>query len=476
MFRPLKPYQLTIDIVFAALCVLIRTTLGYEDVIAIFVVLGMGTALALRRLSPGLALGVAWFVVTVQMFGNGNPDLANFAILPVLFATAAYGTNLVKWLGLISSGVGALVGTLYIVIGRFFYGNGSVGLDAVYDLVRQLPAAVSIGLVGFFSALAVLGLSWTLGLLVRTRRTARQSRAAQAAAEAEHADAEREVGIEQERTRIARDMHDVVAHSLAVVIAQADGARYARHSDPDAVDEALTTIAGTAREALGDVRLLLGQLRHSQGEAPRPVLADLERLIEQMRASGLIVTREEFGDPLLVGTGQQLAVYRIVQEALTNALRHGDKSKDVVVRFDWTPDVLRVSVRNTIRIATGEIPSRAGHGLDGMRERAVLSGGTLVAESTGDEFVVTAVLPIQAATAQMAIVTGIGRPSEFPPPAPETAVNPYLAAGYAAPTAVYRPLGTYPDPETTGSATMTYPTQTAAGEQAAVDDQTGGTR
>jgi len=462
MFRPLKPYQLTIDIVFAVLCVVVRTTLGYESVLIVFVVLGMAASLAIRRLSPGIAIGLAWFVVIVQMFGQARPDLANFAILPVLFATSAYGSNVVKWIGLISSGVGALVGTLYIVIGNFFYGNGSVGLDAVYDLVRQLPTAISIGLVGFFSALAVLGLSWTLGLLTRTRRNARSSRLAQEAAEQEHAEAEREVGIEQERTRIARDMHDVVAHSLAVVIAQADGARYARHADPAAVDEALTTIATTAREALGDVRLLLGQLRHSQGEAPRPVLADLERLFDQMRASGLLVRREEVGEPLLVGTGQQLAVYRIVQEALTNALRHGDKAKDVVVNFDWTPDVLRISVRNTIRIATGEIPSpsRAGHGLDGMRERAILSGGTLVAESKDDEFVVTAVLPIQAATAQMAVVTGLAKPAD------ETtaSASPYLAAGYTKPTPNYRPFGTYPDPlssdpalPTNGTSSMTNP-------------------
>ena len=393
MFRPLKPYQLTIDIVFAVLCVVVRTTLGYESVLIVFVVLGMAASLAIRRLSPGIAIGLAWFVVIVQMFGQARPDLANFAILPVLFATSAYGSNVVKWIGLISSGVGALVGTLYIVIGNFFYGNGSVGLDAVYDLVRQLPTAISIGLVGFFSALAVLGLSWTLGLLTRTRRNARSSRLAQEAAEQEHAEAEREVGIEQERTRIARDMHDVVAHSLAVVIAQADGARYARAHDPEAVDEALVAISTTARDALGDVRLLLGQLRHSQGQGPQPVLADLDRLLDQLRASGLTIDYEQHGDARPLGTAHELSIYRIIQEAITNALRHGDRAAPVALRFDWLADRVDLTITNGIDVPTTTAELHIGHGLAGMTERAALVGGSLRAAPDGSRFVVSATLP-----------------------------------------------------------------------------------
>ena len=195
-----------------------------------------------------------------------------------------------------------------------------------------------------------------------------------------------------------------------------------------------------------------------------------------MRAAGLSVRREESGEPLLVGTGQQLAVYRIVQEALTNALRHGDKTRDVVVRFDWTPEILHVTVRNIIRIATGEIPSRAGHGLDGMRERAILTGGTLVAESKGDEFIVTAVLPIQAATAQVAIVTGLTKTQEFPPPAPGTGVTPRPSAGYRVPQN-FRPLGTYPDPtpQTNGSSSMTTPSAATTVSTDTVSTDTVGT-
>ena len=409
MFRPLKSSQLTTDIVLAALCVLLRTVFGFESVLFIFVVLGMAASLAIRRLSPGLALALVWFTVIVQMFGMGRPDLANLAILPVLFATAAYGGKIVKWLGLASAGAGALVGTVYIVLSGYL---GTLGTGNIAEIAQRIPQLLSLSIIGFLSALAVFGLSWTLGLLVQTWRSARDSRAAQAAAEAEQADAEREVGIEQERTRIARDMHDVVAHSLAVVIAQADGARYARHTDPDSVDEALTTIASTAREALGDVRILLGQLRHSDGQGPQPLLADLDRLIDQMRASGLGVQREEVGAPLAVGTGQQLAVYRIVQEALTNALRHGDTAEDVVVRFAWTTDVLTVTVANLIGSRPAEPAVRAGHGLDGMRERAILAGGSLSTGERAGYFVVTATLPVLATST--ASITVMKRPAPEP--------------------------------------------------------------
>src|SRR5690606_25299861 len=129
---------------------------------------------------------------------------------------------------------------------------------------------------------AMFGLSWTLGLLARTRRTARESRQAQERAEFEEAQARQDVIVEQERNRIARDMHDVVAHSLAVVIAQADGARYAQASDPDATSAALTTISNTAQEPLSHVRILLGQFRHRHGGSLQPVRDDRDRLIEQM--------------------------------------------------------------------------------------------------------------------------------------------------------------------------------------------------
>lgn len=383
----MSPTQLTVDIGIAAGCLLLRTWIGWDGAAMMFVVLAMAAALAIRRLSPGLALVVAWVGAIVQVLALLNPDVSNLAILPVLYATARYGERTVKWAGLASAGIGALLAAGYLVVrGIFGYANG-IGPKIPGEALQSATYSSAF----LFAALAVFGLSWTLGLLAKTWRTARDSRRSQVAAE-------RTVVVEQERNRIARDMHDVVAHSLAVVIAQADGARYARAKDPGAVDEALTTISTTAREALADVRLLLGQLRHNQEAGPQPVLADLARLFEQLRASGLVIAVETSGEPITLPIGQQLAVYRIVQEALTNALRHGDTGEQVLVRLDWAPDALELTVSNALRPAA-PVAEHIGHGIVGMRERALLVGGTLTATPADGSFVVRAAVPVPSGVA-----------------------------------------------------------------------------
>jgi signal transduction histidine kinase len=192
-------------------------------------------------------------------------------------------------------------------------------------------------------------------------------------------------------------MHDVVAHSLAVVIAQADGARYAAATDAAATSDALATISTTARAALTDVRLLLTQLRHSQAEGPQPTLADLDELFARMRAAGLVL--DVVVDPTPPGEppgAVQLAVYRIMQEALTNALRHGIGPR-VRVQLGWFADRVVLSVRNARSTASAASASPAsGHGLIGMRERAQLVGGSLTAGAEYGEFTVRATLPIGA--------------------------------------------------------------------------------
>ena len=359
----------------------------------ILVTVGFTIAVALRRMSPAVALAIAWFAAIAQMTSGLGVQFSDVGVLIVLYATAAYGDRVVRWSGLISAGVGAVVAALYLSV--------SSALDAGYfNLVSSRIVALALQFAFLFVVSAtVLGLSWVLGLLMRTWRTAIASRRAQAEAEVERLRAQEDVVVEQERTRIARDMHDVVAHSLAVVIAQADGARYARATDPDAVDQALTTIASTAREALGDVRLLLGELRHAETEGPQPSLADLDRLVDQLRAAGLPVEFSRAGEEVALGSAHQIAAYRIVQEALTNALRHGDTTRTATVDLDGEPKGVTITVTNALRHdhATDGPAQRIGHGLPGMRERAVLSGGWLRAEPRDDRFVVTAFLPVPAA-------------------------------------------------------------------------------
>ncbi|QAY60196.1 sensor histidine kinase [Microbacterium protaetiae] len=385
MFRRLLTYQIVIDAVVAVLFALVA--LPFEIGIgqgtpanagvSVLVCVLFGVALAARRISPPLALGLAWAGAIVQMGFGRSPGFVDLAVFAVLYTAAAYGTRLLFWAGFGSALLGAVVATAYVYI---VLSAGSVSLS-------ELPIAVAVLIAATFALL----LAWTVGALARTGRRARSGRLAQRRAEAEAA-------IEQERTRIARDMHDVVAHSLAVVIAQADGARYAAASDPAAQTAALGTISSTARSALADVRLLLAQLRHTQEDGPQPTVADLEPLFGQMRAAGLdlrvtIDPAPRSEAPAAV----QLAVYRILQEALTNALRHGANDTPVEVGLAWHPTLVEVTVRNTVRAVEAPTESR-GHGMIGMRERALLVGGTLDAGAEAGRFVVRARIPVSEAT------------------------------------------------------------------------------
>ncbi len=343
--------------------------------IAVTVLLSM--ALALRRLAPGLALAVAWGGAVVQMTTGQIPSFVDLAILCVLYATSAYGSRRVMWWGLGSAIAGAVVVTGYLVIGPF-------------DVQGSDPwTPASIVTVVAVATLFALLLAWTVGALVRTARRAQADRAAQELAQAQAA-------AEQHRARIARDMHDIVAHSLAVIVAQADGGRYAGASDPRAANAALTTIASTARVALTDVRLLLTQLRHRESEGPQPTLADLDVLVAQVRDAGADLTVDIDPAPASAPPAAvQLAVYRIVQEALTNAMRHG-AGGPVDVLISWHPDRVDLEVSNAVR--AGALPAADGHGIIGMRERAHLVGGTLTTGPRDGQFVVSASLVVAELT------------------------------------------------------------------------------
>jgi signal transduction histidine kinase len=284
----------------------------------------------------------------------------------------------VKWLGLVSAGVGALIATSYLAVVKPLFDQAAPIGDNGWSLL------FTAGFL-FVASIAVLVLAWTTGLLVRSVRDTREVRRREDAANRERELVAYRYVVEQERNRIARDMHDVVAHSLAVVIAQSDGARFAARARPDAAVEALETIAGVARGALGDVRLLLAELRHDEAGAPQPVLDDLDELLAQVRAAGLDLRFTESGDRLPLGTGHQIAVYRIVQEGLTNALRHGDVSAPVELEFAWDAGGVVVTLVNARRADVPAPDSHAfRHGIPGMRERAQLTGGTLRAEAGDD--------------------------------------------------------------------------------------------
>jgi signal transduction histidine kinase len=184
----------------------------------------------------------------------------------------------------------------------------------------------------------------------------------------------------EERARIAREMHDSVAHHLTVIVALSDGALRAITRAPDKAADAIQDVSGTARQALAETRQLLGVLRADSGQElrqPLPGLADLDDLLSRVRAAGLPVRYERAG----AGTGTdpppsiQLAVFRLVQEALTNTMKHGGPRASAAVRLQLNPAEVRVEVEDD---GTGGIAEpAAGGGLTGMRERISASGGEL---------------------------------------------------------------------------------------------------
>jgi signal transduction histidine kinase len=231
------------------------------------------------------------------------------------------------------------------------------------------PDGINIAGVVFFGL--VVGAPWVAGRAIRHRRLNEER------LEQEKADAE--AAIVEERTRIARELHDVVAHGISVMVLQARGGRRVIADDPGKAREAFDVIESTGHQALEEMRRLLGMLRASDEElalAPQPSLDQLDTLVEQVRSAGLPVEVAVEGEPGQLPPGVDLSAYRIVQEALTNALKHaGPARARVTVRYG--EDELELEIADD-GDGTGE-GKGSGHGLIGMRERVSVYGGDLQA-------------------------------------------------------------------------------------------------
>lgn len=354
------------------------------------VAVAAGVGIALHRRQPHWALatlfpmGGALLLALVTSYAFAPLTVLAGAV--VVFGASAYGMSAARWTALGMSIVTAA--TLFFVITT--NSDNYVGDYLGYILGRALWLLLS-------AVIALL--PWLLGELVRSIRNRRALSATVTAVSTQRDAALTRADLEAERTRVARDVHDIIAHSLTVVIAQADGARYATAGDSPAAADAFETIAQTARDALGEVRVLLTELRHTQETGPQPGVGDIDSLLAAMRDSGLALEFTEFGTRAALTDTRALALYRILQEALTNALRHGDGS--ATVELEWGAAAVDLTVTNRSSDATQEAAatpaaeSHSGHGIDGMRERAALAGGELVIHS-GELFRVRARLPLSS--------------------------------------------------------------------------------
>ena len=370
-------------------------------------------AAAVCRTRPGL--GVALMAVLAVAHMPFTPVvLGDVLTFYAMFCAVAYGRPVVHALGIVAGVLGALVQSAYWGI-----------------IVSIPPSSSPLEGIILFGALLVTGLItvtavWALANLQRARLQKQRL----VADRAEQAEREREqrtaLAVAAERSRIAREMHDVVAHSLSVIIAQADGGRYVATVRPEQAVDVLTTIGDTGRAALADMRSLLGVLRQddetSYGPQPGPEM--LEELVDRVRATGLDVDLRVDAPlddlPRTVGT----SVFRLVQEALTNVLKHAGPRAAASVHLRRTAAGLEIEVLDD---GQGVDPDSdgAGHGITGMRERMSVLGGTLRAGPLpGHGYRVIASIPLTAPPAAGApsappLATGTSPdPAASVPPAP----------------------------------------------------------
>jgi signal transduction histidine kinase len=259
---------------------------------------------------------------------------------------------------------------------------------------------------GVFLMLGTTTAAVALGLAVRTRGAylaALEDRAARLEIER---DQRVRLAAAAERSRVAREMHDIIGHNLAVMVGLADGGAVLAASRGEQGAEPLRAIGDTGRQALAELRRLLGVLREEPRDAelnPQPVLADIDSLLKRVRTAGLNVTYQTAGDLNSVGRGAQLAVYRIVQEALTNTLKHAGTAATAEVSVSVEGDEVRVRVADTGPSAGAQRPDEAGHGLVGIRERAGLYDGEVtIGPGPGGGWLVDVLLHTRAARFVMA--------------------------------------------------------------------------
>ncbi|MFJ8658595.1 sensor histidine kinase [Streptomyces sp. NPDC093795] len=319
-------------------------------------VLSLGLTLPLywRRRHPTAALAVMACAALVSDASGAFLQASYLQLLPVFHIALIRPPRALLWcLGLVATP---------LVTGALRFSR------EVWDQ-RVIPALWAYALVALLGIAVRARRDYTAGLVDRARRL-----------EIER-DQEVRLAAAAERTRIAREMHDIIGHNLSVITGLADGGRYAATKNPERAAQALDAIGTTSREALGELRRLLGVLRDDEEAAvrdPQPTLADLDALITGVRNAGLPVRFDLRDEPAAqpLAPGAQLTVYRVVQEALTNTLKHAGEGARATVLLTYTPTEVRAEVTDTGTAKQPPSPGQ-GQGLTGMRERAALYDGTL---------------------------------------------------------------------------------------------------
>ncbi|HEV7186483.1 MAG TPA: histidine kinase [Blastococcus sp.] len=366
----------------------------WVDAVLAAVVLALGVV----ELAVGEVRGPYWATVpSVLLFAvpllwrRQFPWTALLVVFGTIFGLHLTGASQYNYLASVASAL--------LVMATF---AGAVELrEAIAGLVLAAAALVVSALVGVSGVIWGVGLlvgAWVAGRLLRARRLLIEE-LARTSEELRHSrEAHAQAAVAAERTRIARELHDVIAHSVGVMVVQAGAAERMIPLDPDRAVAAAQSVQDCGRQALADLRNLLGLLRSAEGDddagalSPQPGLDDVPALLDRLEVAGLSVRLDRSGTPRPLAPGVDLAAFRIVQEALTNVLKHAAApAASMTVRY--ADDGVDIEVVNTVNPRPPR--SGTGHGLVGMRERTAVHGGTFEAGPRDDgEFAVSVHLPV----------------------------------------------------------------------------------
>ncbi|MFE3552506.1 sensor histidine kinase [Streptomyces kronopolitis] len=356
----------------------------------VVVTLGLCLVVALRRKAPVQMLLLTAAIGVGQLIFGIRAVPADFGMVVIAY-TVASAPGVPRWASRC-----ALFGALVSPTLTFWR----------YQQGAQAPLSMRIISIALITVPFVL--VWVLGDSMRTRRAYWAQLEERATRLEKEREAQSRIAVAAERARIARELHDVVAHNVSVMVVQADGAAYVLDTAPEQSRQALETISGTGRQALAEMRRLLGILRTGEqaesGEyVPQPGVEQLSDLVDQVRGAGLPVDFRTEGESRDLPSSVELTVYRIVQEALTNTRKHGGPDVRATVRVSYRGDDLELLVEDDGRGAQQEYyedggADGLGHGLIGMRERVGMVGGSLTAgPRPGGGFRIGAVLPLKPA-------------------------------------------------------------------------------
>ena len=357
---------------------------GAPVAVAIAAAFALTLVVALRRRAPDRMLLLAIVTGVVQVAADVPINPGDFAMLVIVYTVAAQGSGWASRLALIVGLCASPIATL-----RWPSEDEGHWGNLVAMVFLTIPFA----------------LAWVIGDSLRTRRAYYAQLEERAARLQREREAQSKAAVAAERARIARELHDVVAHNVSVMVVQADGAAYVLDASPEQAKQALETISSTGRQALAEMRRLLGLLRSNDdagGEyVPQPGVDQLADLIEQVRGAGLPVRFDVAGEARPLPSGVELTAYRIVQEALTNTRKHGGPEASATVRLSFGDSELGLLIEDDGRGAQHELfedggEDGLGQGLIGMRERVGMVSGTLDAgPRPGGGFRISAVLPVK---------------------------------------------------------------------------------